>query len=127
MLPGLHALQVCRVKARGIRQNRQKPLFFSLVLPYFIRLEAAFGKRNVGALREKFDRVRKVQRFDLLDERDDVSARAAAETVVKLIQRVDAKRRRLFMMKGTSPPKVLAFLFQRNLAGDDVHNVVFAL
>ena len=58
---------------------------------------------DVVAVGEQLERLAERQRLRLHHEREDVAARAAAEAVVELLDRVDAERRRALVVERAQP------------------------
>src|SRR5207302_7972786 len=92
-----------------------------------------FGRRllvlelDVEALREPFDRARKVELLGLANEGDQVALRTATEAVVELVGRIDGEARRPFVVEGTASDVARSRFAQRRPRGDDGDDVARGL
>ena len=65
----------------------------------------------------------KVALVHLHHELENVAARAAAEAVIDLLDRMHRERRRLFGMKGAQAGEILPVLFQAHVFADHADDV----
>jgi hypothetical protein len=80
-------------------------------------------ERNFRAISQTFDRVWKSDVLVLLDERKDIAALVAAETMKNLTVRIDIEARGFFLVKWTKGNKVRAGSLERNIGTDNIHDV----
>ena len=116
----------CKIGARGCgavlaRTHELKMIELRRSLARF--LEARFlsaKRRSLGifrdldarTLRQKAHRIGEPQIIDLHDERDDVAALAAAETMPELRRGVDLERGRFLVMERAATPEITSALAQ---------------
>ena len=81
-------------------------------------------QRDIGALRQFFHRFGKITVFHFHQKAVYIPRRSTAETVIKLFFTVDGKRRGLFVMERAKSEVRTALLLQRNVLGNDIHNVI---
>src|SRR5262249_58700537 len=80
-------------------------------------------ERDVEPLREPFDRAYEFDAFGLLDERDCVAGRPAAEAVVEPFLRADREGRRPLLVEGTEAREAPARAAQLRSFRDDLDDV----
>ena len=80
-------------------------------------------ERNLRAIREALHGLDEVNALVLPDERENVAAFVAAETVKNLAVRVDVEARGLLLVKRTKGDKIRACPFQREVRPNDIHNI----
>ena len=123
----LARIEVVQVEMRRRAQDLQDIVALLFEARRLFGVEIAFGDGHLRPFREDAHRVHEIDVFDLADEGDDVAGNAAAETVVELPFRIDGEGGRLFVMEGTAPPPVPALALERDVCGDKLHDVCFAL
>jgi hypothetical protein len=95
-----------------------------LILAALLRRSLARPRyRDAGLLGDGPHRLGELAFVHLHDEFEDVTAVVASEAVVHLLYRMDAKRRRFFLMEGAQAAEVLTGLFQTNIFADDADDV----
>ena len=118
-------VEVGEIKTRGIEKNFHERVPLAFERRGFFRIEVALGNGDFRPCRENTHRTRKIGRFDFLHETHHVSRYAAAETMIELLRFVHGERRGLFVMKGTASPIVAPLSVQRDIAADNLHDIVF--
>ncbi len=78
---------------------------------------------DAGDRRERFDRRDEVEPIVFHQKRQRSAGRTAAEAVIELLLRIDAERRRLFVVKRAQRLKVATGFAQRHARIDHVDDV----
>ena len=80
---------------------------------------AAFWDLDACAFGEKLHGFDKANAVYFLDKFEDITAAAAAKTVVDLALRINAERRAVFVVKGAKSEKVAPLFVELYVSGDD--------
>ena len=110
-------------KIRGFRVQREQPAPHG-VAGGILRAEFPLLEPDARAIGQLFCGGGEIQIFVIPHERDDVSPRAAAETLEDLQARIDGKRGRPLLMKWAQRLEHPARAPQREIASDDIDDVI---
>src|SRR3989344_3544722 len=124
----LEILLRCVVQARRIEDRRRlqklkKPV--ALVLFFFVRASTArvfIDNFYAGFLREDFERPFEIQSFYFLDERENIAADIASETVIRAALRRNEKRGRPLGVERTPRTQARTASFQLHVLTHYVNN-----
>ena len=118
-------IEIAEVKARGVLHERHQPVPLFLLLGCLLGGTFVVGGHlHLDARGEELHRLHEVHVLVILHEPDDIPRRAAAEAVIVPVRRIDGKGGRLFVMKGTARPIIIAAPFKFYIASDDIRDGV---
>ena len=112
------------VKQRRLAQRLIQALLSALFLLVGPAVLPGLRQGQAGLFRQKLHGFGKCHLFHVHDKVDDIAALMAAKAIVKLLVRVYGKRGRLFAVERAAAPVAPAFLLQRHILRNNLHQIV---